>query len=216
MHRMGGPWRDDEREKGRSADATEERLARTTSDDDALRTRLVAFARRIIGDHHEAEDVVQETLIRARERRGTLRDASRFESWLFRICRHTAIDHLRGRQVRRGVWAAMSAGSTRPETARDHTPVTLASLVGPLVEASAPRDAEAIERRIPDAFIVLRRLPAHHRLLMEAYYRRGLPQWRLCLMTGLSPSALRVRLFRARGRLARSVRVRRTVRPRAS
>jgi DNA-directed RNA polymerase specialized sigma24 family protein len=41
---------------------------------------------------------------------------------------------------------------------------------------------------------------------MVLYYERGLSQSTLCRLTGLSPSALRVRLFRARGVLAEEAR----------
>lgn len=141
-----------------------------------VRDRLVSFARRFVGDRGEAEDIAQETLMRAATGRATLRSRERAEAWLFRICRHAAIDYVRARRVRRGVWAPMSDE----------------------IEAWATSGSAGRAVRPVD----LRRLPAHHRLIMALYYERGLSQPTLCRMTGLSASALRVRLFRARGTLA--------------
>jgi RNA polymerase sigma factor (sigma-70 family) len=169
--------------------------------DPSMRRRLVAFARRFVGDGHEAEDVVQETLLRASEGRGRLREGDRAEAWLFRICRHAAIDHVRSRRVRRSVWCAM------PDEAEDWILEREKGHSGPSGEGSEGRaslDAEAATRpRGAPALQAgpLKGLPAHHRLLLELHYHRGLGQPLLCRRSGLTASALRVRLFRARRRL---------------
>jgi RNA polymerase sigma-70 factor (ECF subfamily) len=147
----------------------------------AMRDRLAAFARRFVGDAWEAEDIAQETLVRAGRSLDALRRDDRAEAWLFRICRHAAIDHVRSRRVRRGVWAPMPVDGEE-----------WAVPAAPTADAAAP-----VGRAVD-----LRLLPAHHRLLMSLYYERGYSQATICRMTGLSASALRVRVFRARGALA--------------
>ncbi len=77
----------------------------------SMRRRLIAFARRFVVDHGEAEDVVQETLFRAAMGRRRLRSVARAEAWLFRICRHAAIDWVRSRRVRRSVWGVMPSAA---------------------------------------------------------------------------------------------------------
>ena len=139
--------------------------------------RLALFARRFVRDPAEAEDIAQEALMRARENLHTLRSPARAEAWLFRICRHAAIDHARARKVRRGVWAPMPAEGPPPALLPE------------------PRPA-------PPVRLDLRALPSHQRLLVCLHYERGLSHPTLCLMTGLLPAALRVRLFRARGALS--------------
>ncbi|MGQ0552286.1 MAG: RNA polymerase sigma factor [Planctomycetota bacterium] len=142
-----------------------------------MRQRLIGFAHRFVGDSWEAEDVAQETLLRAASQLSALRSAERGEAWLFRICRHAAIDHVRSRRVRSGVWSPLT------EEVADG------------VRESGPRE--------PNRAVDLRELPAHQRVLLSLHYERGLSQPTLCLMSGLNAAALRVRLFRARGALLR-------------
>jgi RNA polymerase sigma-70 factor, ECF subfamily len=62
--------------------------------------RLYAVSRRILRDGYAAEDVVQETLIRAwRDLRG-LRDPERFDAWLHRILIRACQDHVRAQRRR--------------------------------------------------------------------------------------------------------------------
>ena len=147
-----------------------------------VQRRLLAFARRFLSDRTEAEDVMQEALLRARHALPRLRSPDREEAWLFRICRHAAIDHRRARRVRQRVWLPLT--DERAERV----------FVSPAPSSLAERTGVRAAR-------TLRALPAHHRVLMSLHYERGLPQGTICQLTGLSTSALRVRLFRARGSL---------------
>ena len=55
---------------------------------EAVRRRLIAICRTVVQD--DADDVVQETYLRARDRIGQLRDPSAFEAWLVRIALNEA------------------------------------------------------------------------------------------------------------------------------
>ncbi|MBP2242025.1 RNA polymerase sigma-70 factor (ECF subfamily) [Cytobacillus eiseniae] len=48
----------------------------------------------------DAEDITQETFIKAIRNQHTLRDQARAKYWLLSIARHTAIDHLRKKKLR--------------------------------------------------------------------------------------------------------------------
>jgi len=62
---------------------------------------LLGFVMRITGDTQRAEDIVQETLLRAWRKAGSLDgDASSLRSWLFTIAHHLAIDEHRARAAR--------------------------------------------------------------------------------------------------------------------
>ncbi len=53
------------------------------------RPRLLAFLTRTCGDGHDAEDVLQETLLRAHRARHQLERNEQFRAWLYAIARHT-------------------------------------------------------------------------------------------------------------------------------
>lgn len=211
--------------RGDSGDTARIDAARAWILAETTRRRLVAFAQRFLGDRQEAEDVVQETLLRAGASFARLRSSARIEAWLFRICRHAAIDRVRARQVRRAVWAQLpeclepegpgAAGglggfgspATHGDGAGHRSPHEHGGQEGgsALAWSGARRvfGASAAEGLGPDHPAPLppgslAGMPAHHRLLLRLHYERGLSQARLCALSGLSPPALRVRLYRAR------------------
>ncbi len=58
--------------------------------------------RRMVVSHHDAEDVLQETLLRAYRSIGGVREGSTLASWLYRIATNEALRHIeqRGRMAR--------------------------------------------------------------------------------------------------------------------
>ncbi|MFM0075953.1 RNA polymerase sigma factor [Paraburkholderia sediminicola] len=65
-----------------------------------LLPRLWAFALRISGDQHDAEDLVQRACVRALERAHQLQPDTAPLSWMFSIVQSTWINELRARSVR--------------------------------------------------------------------------------------------------------------------
>jgi RNA polymerase sigma-70 factor (ECF subfamily) len=61
--------------------------------------RVYWTARRIVGGHDDAEDVAQETFVRAYLNLGEFRSDSAFFTWLYRIAVNLSLNHLRKRQV---------------------------------------------------------------------------------------------------------------------
>jgi RNA polymerase sigma-70 factor (ECF subfamily) len=66
----------------------------------ALLPRLWAFALRISGDRHDAEDLVQRACVRALERAHQLQPGTSALSWMFAIVHSTWINELRARSRR--------------------------------------------------------------------------------------------------------------------
>lgn len=62
------------------------------------RPRFLDFLRRRVGSGTDAEDLLQQAMLRAAEYLHTLHDGDRVEAWFFRILRHTLADH-RARQA---------------------------------------------------------------------------------------------------------------------
>jgi RNA polymerase sigma-70 factor (ECF subfamily) len=64
------------------------------------RRDLVGFCYRMLGSGAEAEDAVQEAMLRAWRGRGSFEGRSSLRSWLFRIANHVCLDMLRSPQRR--------------------------------------------------------------------------------------------------------------------
>ncbi len=58
---------------------------------------LYSFLVHLVGDRLEAEDILQEVMVRVWEARGRYEARGRLAAWLFTIARRAALDRLRGR-----------------------------------------------------------------------------------------------------------------------
>ena len=79
--------------------STQAELMQALHDEHA--SALWAYAVRLTGDHAHAQDVVQETLLRAwRNQRVMSEQTQSLRAWLFTVARHIVIDDWRARRVR--------------------------------------------------------------------------------------------------------------------
>jgi RNA polymerase sigma-70 factor, ECF subfamily len=81
--------------------------AARAGDEDAFRTlidphraELQAYCRRMLGSQHDAEDAVQEAIVRAWKALAGLRDPERLRSWLYAITNNAALDLMKRRRMR--------------------------------------------------------------------------------------------------------------------
>ncbi|MBL9137873.1 MAG: RNA polymerase sigma factor [Verrucomicrobiales bacterium] len=147
----------------------------------------VAWSR--LGDASLAEEVVQETFIKAYRYLGWLRDPSRFGAWLTRITRGLAINFgIRHRRElhRRQRWALDLSATGTGEAVLEE---------GPLVSHDALREA-------------LAGLSANHRECLVLHYLEGRSIQDAAQALGISAGAFKVRLHRARAALRESIETR--------
>jgi RNA polymerase sigma-70 factor, ECF subfamily len=76
----------------------------------ALLPRLRRFARNLVRDPHDADDVVQIAVERALQRLDQWRSDARLDSWLFKILRNAWIDEVRARARRAKILMPAEAG----------------------------------------------------------------------------------------------------------
>jgi RNA polymerase sigma-70 factor (ECF subfamily) len=99
------------------------------------RRELQVHCYRMLGSFTDAEDLVQETLLRAWRRRETFAGRSTFRAWLYRIATNACLDHLERHRRRPGENGEVTWLQPFPDR---------------LLEQAAPPDAE------PDATVVAR------------------------------------------------------------
>ncbi len=155
-----------------------------------LRDRIYWRAAKAVGDLDEAEDVTQETLVKAFTRLDTFRGDARFSSWLYQVGSNCIRMHLRTRR-RKGAYRIddhvheVEAGGHPERPSPPATPDRLA-MEGQLVEA--------LEAAISD-------LPPQYGNILRLWVEDGLDLKQIHERSGLSIAAIKSRLHRARRRV---------------
>ena len=146
---------------------------------EAYRRELTAYCYRMLGSPFEAEDAVQETLLRAWRHAGGFEGRSSVRSWLYRIATNVCLDMLaqRKRRVR-----PMDLGPAVPADRPLPPPIESATWIEPIpdervVDPDADPEAQAIEREsIRLAFLsAIQQLPPRQRAVLIL---RDVLRWR--------------------------------------
>jgi RNA polymerase sigma-70 factor (ECF subfamily) len=138
--------------------------------------RLRRYARALAGDQHAADDLVQDTLERAINKRHLWRPGSDLRAWLFAIMHNVFVNQLRSRQA-------------HPESALDEDAL-------PTV---APTDGARLEIR--DLQTALALLPAEQREVVLLVGLEQLTYAQASHALGIPIGTVMSRLFRGRERL---------------
>jgi RNA polymerase sigma-70 factor, ECF subfamily len=139
----------------------------------------LGLARRFAADSYAAEDVAQEALLRAWRHRDSLRSSSRREQWLAQIVRNEA---------------------SRRFQKSDLPPTDQSSASG----AEDPMLLSAGARL--DLRLALDHLDRSERQLLRLRYEQDLTQPVIARLLGMPEGTVKVRLHRARAKLARAIR----------
>lgn len=135
------------------------------------RVELTGYCYRMLGSSFEAEDAVQETMVRAWRALDRFEGRSALRSWLYRIATNVCLDMLSGSQRRARPMDLSESGP--PDLARLGTPLPEATWIQPIPDARAvPEEGDpaelAVQREsIRLAFLTaLQRLPARQRAVL--------------------------------------------------
>jgi len=154
---------------------------RAAFEDLVRRTSRLVFARLYLetGDAHQAEDLLQETLLIAYRTLGQLTDPDKFRSWLLRIAQNAAID------------------AARYDSRKKRTP-ELALLKLRQDSLTRPGPHEQVEQADlrQQVLAILRELPEEYRMPITLRYLVGADYEAIQLQMGLTNGSLRGLLHR--------------------
>lgn len=149
---------------------------------DKYKGAVHALAYRKIGDFHIAEDITQDTFLKAYQKLSTLRRHANFPGWLYVIAARCCISWLRENQ---------------------HQMQSLEQVDATQVEASAERkySDDRVREQLQDA---LHNLPESDRTVLTLHYLGGMTYEEVSRFIGASTGAVKNRLYRARHHLDES------------
>jgi RNA polymerase sigma-70 factor, ECF subfamily len=147
-----------------------------------LRARLQPYVARRVASASDADDVLQEVLVRMHRSLGQLREQERFGSWVFRIAEHAIIDNarMRARHPVIPVSSAEPAADRYDESGED--------------DALLPALTECVA-------LFVARLPSPYREAVTLTELEGLSQKDAAELLGLSLSGLKSRVQRGRQKM---------------
>ena len=148
-----------------------------------------ALAWQKIGDFHYAEEITQDTFLRAYQKLSTLKDPSRFSNWLYKIATNCCRNWLR-EQKRKNQLQSL-----------EDTPMEEVEESAYARYVLEQRETEATEQRFEIVKKLLDKLPENERTVMTLYYLGEMTTAEVGKFLGVPVKTIRVRLYRARKRL---------------
>ena len=142
-----------------------------------------------IGDFHYAEEITQDTFLRAYQKLSTLRNPSQFPGWLYAIANRLCLN-----------WLRKQKSAKRLQSLED-TPVAEMAKSDYARYVSEQRETEATEHRLEIVKKLLDKLPESERTAMVLHYLGEMTMKEISRSLGVSVETVKVRLYRARERL---------------
>ncbi len=142
--------------------------------------RIFNLAYRMTGDRSAAEDLTQETFLRAFQALAGFKDGSPFAPWLYRIAVNTCLTYRQRQQ----------ASSAEPLD--DALAVRLFDPAPPLEELAEQREVQAIVQR------AILALPPRYRAVVILYHIEDRPYNEIADILGLPVNTVRTHLHRGR------------------
>jgi len=151
------------------------------------RRRLYAVLLRLSGNPDLAEELAQETFVKAYQALGNFRGESSFGTWLVQIAIHASRDRMRAARRRDMVSLEAPRESTGPRLVL----VDASPAADPGFEIEAEEARSLMRRALAD-------LPPEYREVLVLKHFEGCAYGEIASMTGDSVGTLKVRAYRAR------------------
>ncbi len=166
-------------------------------DDTAFTTLMEKYQKQVhatvwrtIKDFHIAEDIVQETFLKAHQKLGTLNDPHRFPAWLNAIATRRCIAWFREKRLNTQLSESISS------TMKQNDPYS-GYLAGEQAKAAAQELREIVKKW-------LAKLPENERTVVTLHYFDGMSCDEIAAFLGVTTNTIKSRLNRARNRLKKN------------
>ena len=150
---------------------------------DYHKNKAYNLAFRICGNHEEAEEVAQDSFMKAYRSLGSFKMKSSFSTWLFRIVYNTAISYVR--KKKKGILSL------------EDFPADATDFMG---ENPSEEETEK-EYRTALVNFALQKLNDDERGLISLFYYEEMSTDEVASVTGITASNVKVKLFRARQKM---------------
>jgi RNA polymerase sigma factor (sigma-70 family) len=150
---------------------------------DRYKDKAYNLAFRICGNREEAEELAQDSFVKAYRSLGDFKMKSSFATWLYRIVYNTAISHVR---IKKKVTLSL-----------DDFPADASTFV---TNNTSEEEADREHRSLIVNF-ALQKVTEEERGLISLYYYEEMNTDEISEITGISKSNIKVKLFRARQKM---------------
>ena len=159
---------------------------------DAYKDKIFSYVARMLHDHSEAEDIAQETFLRAYQSLPNFRGASSFQTWLYRIASNLVVDSVRRHKRRQDGAVSLDSPVDTDEgvMARDLAD----DRRGPQELAESTAIREQVEEAVA-------RLSPRLRAVLVMYDLQGMSYQEIARALGCPLGTVKSRLFNARAQL---------------
>jgi RNA polymerase sigma-70 factor (ECF subfamily) len=145
---------------------------------------VMNIAYQILRQREEAEDLAQNTFVKAYEKLNTFKGDSKFSTWLYRITWHMAISQ--HRKIHNVLNSNTFYLNDESQHISDHSTI----------------EANDREEALAKLEMAMQKLEADDRAILNMFYKQQLKVQEIAEITGFSESNVKVKLFRSRKKLA--------------
>lgn len=161
------------------------------------REAIRRYIRGIVRDSTVAEDLTQETLLRAHEKLATLEDSAKLSPWLYRIATNLCHDRFRQSIPRDRIQSLDGGSADDPEHGQP-----------PVLADTGPRLDKVLEQKEMSACVqrYLADLPDSYRAVILLHDEADMTNPEIAEMLGVSLATVKIRVHRAREKLRAALR----------
>jgi len=156
---------------------------------DRYERQVYRYAYHILGNRDDADDIKQETFVKAYQAIGSFRSESTLQTWLLRICGNLCRDKIKSWDRRK---------VTYDSTLRD-------DVLGSSNEDDSPQSILERKEMTEIIFKALRGMPPAQREIIVLHEVEDLSYEEIAAVVGCSRTSIKLRLFRARRNLKERV-----------